>query len=232
LSSRPARLTRRFRPAAPGAPDAGPAAPSRAPREVFRRGTPVAIWWIWLVFAVANLADLATASRTHFVAVVAAILVTVTGAAYACALRPRVVADDAGITVVNPLRDYRVPWGAVQRVDVRDWVRVHAAPGPGTDATKTIDSWALFAPARVKRNSERKTRSLARGSADAARLPEEAVNLMSLPLVVAIARQLDQRARRERDHGAPSGPVTATWAWPSVAAMAVPAIALLIVALT
>lgn len=205
---------------------------SSGQREVFRRGMPVAIWWIWLVFAVANLADLATASRSHFVAVVTAILVTVTGVAYTCALRPRVVADEAGITVMNPLRDYRVPWGAVQRVDVRDWVRVHAVSAPGPDTVKTIDSWALFAPARVKRNSERKARVLARGSAEAARLPEEAVNLMSLPAVVAIARQLDQQARRERDRGAPAGPVTAAWAWPSMAAMAVPAIALLIVALT
>jgi hypothetical protein len=192
---------------------------------------PVAIWWIWLVFAVANLADLAAASRTHFVAVVAAILVTVTGIAYACGLRPRVVADDAGITVMNPLRDYRVPWGAVQRVDVGEWLRVHAVRAPGGDATTAIDSWALFAPARVKRNSARKARDLARASADAARLPEEAMDLMSLPAVLAIARQLDRRARRERQRGAPAGPVTAAWAWPSMAAMAVPAIALLTIAL-
>jgi hypothetical protein len=191
---------------------------------------PVAIWWVWLVFAVANLADLAVQARTHFAAVVAAILVTVTGVAYACALRPRVIADDAGITVVNPLRDYRVPWGAVERVDVREWVRVHAARAPGAETGKTIDSWALFAPARVKRNSERKAKDLTAGSADAARLPEEARNLMSLPPVLFIARRLDERARRERDRGAPAGPLTAAWAWPSLAAMAVPAIALLIIA--
>jgi hypothetical protein len=232
LFSRPARFARSAGPASPGAPAAGSVAPARGQREVFRRGAPLAIWWIWLVFAVANLADLAVQARTHFAAVVAAILVTVTGVAYACALRPRVVADDDGITVVNPVREYRVPWGAVQRVDVGEWVRVHAARGPGADTTTTIDSWALFAPARVKRNSARKARNLARGSAEAARLPEEAVNLMSLPAVVAIATQLDRRARRERDRGAPAGPLTAAWAWPSVAAMAVPAIALIIVALT
>lgn len=199
---------------------------------MFRRGAPVAIWWIWLAFAVANLADLAVQARTHFAAVVAAILVTVTGIAYACALRPRVVADEDGITVVNPVREYRVPWGAVEQVDVGEWVRVHAARAPGAGTTKTIDGWALFAPARVKRNSARKARHLARASADAARLPEEAMDLMSLPAVMAIARQLDRRARRERQRGAPAGPITAAWAWPSIAAMVVPAIALLIIALS
>lgn len=205
---------------------------SRGQRQVFRRGAPVAIWWIWLVFAVANVADLAIQVHTHFAAVVAAILITVTGVAYACGLRPRVIADDAGITVRNPLRDHQVPWGAVERVDVRDWVRVHAAPAPGSPSARAIDSWALFAPARVRSNSARKARDLVAGSADAARLPDEARELMSLPAVVAMARQLDQRARRERDRGAAAGHVTAAWAWPSVAAMAVPAIALIIVALT
>jgi hypothetical protein len=231
-------------PASQGSPAAGPPGPPGSPglkgpssrppgqREIFRRGAPVAIWWIWLVFAAANLADLVAQAPGRFAAVVAAILATVTGVAYACALRPRVVADDAGITVLNPLRAYRVPWGAVQRVDVGDWVRVHATPAPGTDTTKIIDSWALFAPARVKRNSARKARNFARGSADAARMPEEARNLMALPAVLVIARQLDQRARRERDRGAPAGQLTAAWSWPSAAAIAVPAIALIIIALT
>ncbi len=225
----------RVRPArsgSPGLPDAGSVGQAPGQREVFRRGMPVAIWWIWLVFAVANLADLAIQVRGHFAAVVAAILVTVTGVAYACALRPRVVADGTGIRVLNPLREYRVPWGAVQRVDVAEWVRVHAARAPGTGTTRAIDSWALFAPARVRHNSARKARDLTAASGEAARLPEEARNLMSLPDIVVIARRLDERARRERDRGAPAGQLTAAWAWPSVAAMAVPAIALLIVALT
>jgi hypothetical protein len=238
----------------PGTPPSG-AQPSGTPPgvapgkpEVFRMTAPLVLWWVWLAFAVANAADLAVQRPGHFALEVVAILATVTGVAYACALRPRVIAGDAGLSVLNPLRDYRVPWGAVRSVDTGDWVRVHCAPGtcaPGAatgaasgdggahgSGGKVIESWALYVPARSRLRPSRRMKDLAIRTAAGARLPEEARELMSLPAAQAIAARLDRRAARERDRGAAGGPLVARWAWPSLAAMILPAIALLIIVLT
>jgi hypothetical protein len=80
----------------------------------------------------------------------------------------------------------------------------------------------------------------AAGPAADDRLPDEARRLASLPTALAIAERLDARARRERARArhasgaldASATPITGMWAWRSVAAIIVPALALLIVALT
>jgi hypothetical protein len=79
------------------------------------------------------------------------------------------------------------------------------------------------------------------GYAGNSRLPEEAKYLASLPPAKAIAVRLDTRADRERarlaqaqatpPQPAPADPVTARWAWPSVAAVVLPLLALLIILL-
>ena len=80
--------------------------------EVYRLGTPVVLWWVWVAFAVANIVDLAVQrTQVHTELVIDAIVLLVTGFAYALALRPRVIADQAGVTVVNPFRDHHVPVG-------------------------------------------------------------------------------------------------------------------------
>jgi hypothetical protein len=196
--------------------------------EVYRFAAPVILWWAWLAFATANLADVAVQGSARFAVIVAAVLVTVTGVIYACALRPRVVADDTGLRVLNPVRDYQVPWGSVLAVDVGDWVRVHCAPVPGSASGKTIDSWALFEPARTRLKSRRRARDPALWPRSR-RLPDEARSLVALSPAQAIALQLDERAARERSRGAEHGPLTASWAWPSLAAMVIPALALIIV---
>jgi hypothetical protein len=252
----------------------------RPDREVFRLVPPVLLWWVWLAFAVANVADFAIqGASARFAVVVSAILVTITGLAYALALRPRVITEPAGLTIVNPFRDHHVPWAAIQAVDTGDWVRVHyapdamagsAAPGPSSAASKTISCWALYISARAKRKAARAVpapgyarpaprRSLSLsgrfatmadrlaatgqppGYAGNSRLPEEAKYLASLPPAKAIAVRLDTRADRERarlaqaqatpPQPAPADPVTARWAWPSVAAVVLPLLALLIILL-
>jgi len=201
-------------------------------REVYRLTAPIVIWWIWLVFAAANVIDLGVEAQPRFAAVVSVVLLTITGVAYACAFRPRVVADEAGLWVVNPVRQWRVPWGAIRQIEVRDWVRIQCTRGPGGDATKTIECWALFATARVKRNYSRRAQDHITRSADTARLPDEARRLMSLPTVVIIARQLERRAGQPQAHGATDERLVTSWAWPSIAAMLLPALALVIVLLT
>lgn len=255
---------------------------SEGNREVFRLAPPLILWWVWVAFAIANVADFAIeGASARFAIVVSAILLTITGLAYALALRPRVIAEPSGLTIVNPFRDYHVPWAAIQAVDTGDWVRVHYVPGeavpdpPGpaastrsSAASTAISCWALYVSARTKRRAARTgamgasgfarpamrprtRRVVARsgmlpaagqepGYAENSRLPEEARYLASLPAAKAIAVRLDTRAGRERPRArqadprptAPeNAPVTARWAWPPAAAMALPALALLIAVL-
>jgi hypothetical protein len=245
----------------PDAPGTGAAqrkaASARGGGEVFRLVPPLVIWWVWVAFAVANLADFAIQGTpsARFTIVVAAILVTVTGLAYALALRPKVIAGETGITVVNPFRDHQIPWGTIQAVDTGDWVRVHYAPAggaPGGQArssasARTVYCWALYVSARAKRRSGRVAPRPRRAGLFAApaglgegpgydgqsRLPEEARYLASLPVSKAIAVRLDTRAGKDRARTAEAGAgqVTARWAWPAVAAVLLPALALLIAAL-
>jgi hypothetical protein len=200
---------------------------------VFRLIPPVVLWWVWLAFAVANIAGVASQAAARFAEVVTAIIVTVTGLVYACALRPRVIADDAGLRVLNPLRDHIVPWGNVLGVEAGDWVRVRYEPGPGAapgTAPKAVDSWALLAPARTRLRAERRARDPA-ARTSAWRLPEEARRAVSLSPAQAIAKRLDDRAAAERRAGAATGRAMARWAWPSLAAMAAPALALIVILL-
>jgi Bacterial PH domain len=242
--------------AARATPTAGRPGSFAADREVFRLAPPVVLWWVWVAFVLVNIADFAIqgapGSSARFVSMVAGILATVTGLAYALALRPRVIANHAGLIIENPFHDHRVPWGAIQTVDTGDWVRVHYAPEPdapgiqSSAASQSISCWALYVSARTKRKADRPPRPRSgwllrpalpgglgeeTGYAGSSRLPEEVKYLASLPPVKAIAARLDSRAAKERARAERTGPVTARWAWPPIAAVLVPALALLIIAL-
>jgi hypothetical protein len=249
------------RPSASGTPGAAAAQPkaafARGGREVFRLVPPVVFWWVWVAFAVANLADFVIQGTpsARFTIVITAVLVTVTALAYVLALRPKVIASETGITVVNPFRVHQIPWGMIQAVDTGDWVRVHYAPAGGAEggkarssaSAKTVYCWALYVSARTKRRSGRvaprpRRAGLFRVPAGLgeeprhggqSRLPEEARYLASLPVSKAIAVRLDTRAGKDRARLAQAGAVevTAQWAWPAVAVAVVPALVLLIVAL-
>ena len=126
--------------------------------QTFRSPTAVVIWWVWLLFAAANLIDLAVQGRDHLSLVAAAILVLATGVAYVTAQRPRIVADSAGITVVNPLRDHHVGWAGVTKVDLADLLRVHCRGEPGQDREKIIYAWAVHYSRRRKLAAETRVR--------------------------------------------------------------------------
>ena len=220
-------------------------------REVIRLVPPVALWWLWVAFAVANVADYAIQGlpSARYSAVGSAILLLVTGLMYTLALRPRVVADGAGVTVVNPFRVHRVPWRLITSVDTGEWVRVHyrdgagEAGGPGP-ADRILHCWALYVSSRARRKIARGpvrprrgllTRGFGAPPEENSRLPEEARYLASLPVTKAVAIRLDTRAERERARG-PAGageavlpPVAASWSWFALAATVVPALVLLVV---
>ncbi|HEX9039799.1 MAG TPA: hypothetical protein VF838_02105 [Trebonia sp.] len=64
--------------------------------EAFRSPAALAIWWLWVLFAVGNLVDLAVQGRDHLSLVAAFILLFVTGVVYVTARRPRVIIDADG----------------------------------------------------------------------------------------------------------------------------------------
>jgi hypothetical protein len=103
--------------------------------------------------------------------VAAAILLLATGAAYVTAQRPRIIADDTAVTVRNPLRDHRIGWAGVAKVDLVDLLRVHCAWGgpPGAppadrEQHKVISAWAIHYSRRRQFAAEAKARRSARRS--------------------------------------------------------------------
>ena len=199
-------------PAGQAGPSGGPA-PATAPvgepprPDVYRSTMALVVWWVWVAFALANLADIAVQGRDHFAAEIAAVLILITGVAYIAAFRPRVIADDAGITIENPLRDHRVPWACVQSVDLRDSLQVRCSWHDGEQRSKLLYGWAvqsarrsrLRAEVRAQRNARR---TAARQPASYARLPEEAKQALAKTDAEHIATALRQRAERARAAGA------------------------------
>jgi PH (Pleckstrin Homology) domain-containing protein len=148
--------------------------------QVFRSPTAVIVWIVWLLFAVGNWVDLAVQGRDHTSAVAAAILLLATGAAYVTAQRPRIIADETGLTVRNPLRDYRIGWAGVAKVDLADMLRVHCQGGAGGTGpagsgglrevappgqhNKVIIAWAIHYSRRRQFAAEARARRPARSS--------------------------------------------------------------------
>jgi hypothetical protein len=201
--------------------------------KVFRLPGALVAWWAWLIFAVACLADVAATGRNHTAAEIAATLVFVTGVLYACALRPRVIADSAGITVLNPVRDHRIPWGSVSAVDLKESVQVHCVKEPGAKSEKVIHTWALYAQRRNRLRNEllspSERRRLPRSPFDANDRAGEGQKVSRQPAAQIMATQLDDLARDARNRGAAAGPRVVSWAWQAAAAILVPGIFLVLV---
>ena len=203
-------------------------------REVFRSTGSLILWWLWAVFAVVTLVDLIVQGSGRSAAAMGALVAAITGLVYGCAFRPRIVADSGGITVENPLRDHRVPWGTVERVDAVHVVRVHCVPAPGAGQAKIVNSWAVQSSPRAARAAEYRSRRQVQRMGNPAgygRYPPEAQEALRRSPAEAAARQLDERAKRERGAGAAAGQPEARWAWVAIVVMAVPLVALVVVAL-
>jgi hypothetical protein len=225
--------------------------PSDQP-QTFRSPTAVVAWIVWLLFAFGNWIDLAARGRDHTSAVAAAILLLATGAAYVTAQRPRIIADDAGVTVRNPLRDHRIGWTAVARVDLADLLRVHCEWG---QHRKVISAWAVHYSRRRQLAAEARARSAARspggrrsplrfGAPGSGPAAPEALTAPEAPTAEAEAEKAAQ-ALRERATAAQAEavwaagpaevtgaePLTSTWSGRAIAALVIPALILLVVCL-
>ena len=207
-------------------------------RQTFRSPFAVAIWWLWVLFAVANLIDLAVQGRDHLAVVAVFILLLVTGVVYVTVQRPRIVADDAGMTVMNPLRNYRVGWSAVAGIDPTDLLRVRCEwPLGGQDeqrtGTRVIYAWAVQSTRRKQataqlRADRHRTRSRAPAGSFGAPVPadlDQPPTAGDAEQVVTVLTALAEQ-RRAAAAGEPPSPPVRTWYWPAFAAVIIPALAL------
>jgi Bacterial PH domain len=229
-------------------------------RQVFRSPAAAAVWWVWLLFAVANLIDIAVQGRDHLSAIAAGTLLVVTGVVYVAAERPKIVADDDGLTIVNPFRDHRVSWAAVAGYDTTDLLRVRCvwttAASEGNEAgygeaggekRRAIYSWAVHSSRRraiaseLRAQTRGQRRSVSgggfggRGPFGGYGLPPDnapppkPLGLDADIVVGALTAQADKAKARAAEVAA--GPPVSAWSWSAIAAVLIPAILLVIVAL-
>lgn len=207
--------------------DRAPWKVSREGRTVFRRPTPLILWWIWVAFVIFNVIQVIVPDHDYFALEFAAGLLAATGVAYATALRPRVLADREGILVHNPVADHVVKWGAVEGVYLGDSVEL-SCTRPQERPAKTVYCWALYSGRRSRLKSQQLgVRSWGRMSS---RAPAEARELAEQDASQVIAAELGRRSTEARQSGVPDATLETRWAWLPIASMVVPA-ALLVVLL-
>ncbi|NDU73319.1 PH domain-containing protein [Actinomadura sp. DSM 109109] len=192
--------------------------------------------YAWLVFAALNLVDLfvgVTGDPDYSLTTVtiAFLLLLGCGIAYAVGLRPLIAGDEDGVTIRNPLRDVRVPWGAVRRIEGKNAVTVVFAGPDGTNLETR--AWVLQTSPRAQAKAE------ARAEKEARKNKGQGLDLRGRTPTAYAARQLDEMRERQRPKarsGAPDraakaraeaeedGPARGTvrWSVPAVASLAVP----------
>lgn len=216
--------------------------------QSFRSPVAVAIWWLWVLFAVGNLIDLAIQGRDHASLLAAAILIFVTAIVYITAQLPKVLATTDGIIVRNPLREHTIGWGTVDKVDTLDLLRVHCEwPAPdGTAQTKTIHAWAVQHSRRREMSQQvRDARRTRRGTGPGPFRTDNGFGTATAfagtdqpgsrhqpsvgtaqYAVEVLKNKLDEARQRQPAATAP----LSTWRWQAIAALAGSAILLAIVA--
>lgn len=170
-------------------------------KRVYRMTPPVVIWWCWVALIVFSVADLLIQGHRFVPLGWAFGGLAVTGVVYACTLWPRVVADDAGLKVMNPFRRFDVPWAAVRGIYLADSVEVQCArPAPKKD--KTIYSWALSSPRRARARAQLRAWQWDQGKrgrpSGYSRMPEAAQSIVRMTTAEVMARELAALADEAR----------------------------------
>jgi hypothetical protein len=198
---------------------------------VFRRPGPVIFFWVWVAFVIFNIVQVVIPDHDYFSVELAVALLGSTGLAYACGLRPRVIANDESVLVRNPLRDHLIRWGALGGVRLGESVEF-ACSRPEPKKDKTIYCWALY----TGRSARRRMRSSSgigpfgsmrgqRPRPGSDRLPAEAVELQVKDQVELMTGELASRLEQARQRGVPAAVLESRTAWISVASIVGPAVA-------
>ncbi len=231
-------------PQVPAGQAAGPGYAQAAPGEAgkvlpdgrvrYRTAGPLMLCWCWAAIAVFTLGDLLIQGHDRGIVIPLLVVALITGVVYACAWRPEVTSGPDGITVQNPFRDYRIPWGAVKGVFLGDSIEVQCSRcAPKSD--RTVYCWALFSSRRSRARASYQSTARRAGRRSQiqghSRLSDEAQKLASKSQPEIIAAELGRRANRAGEDGHTEGFVTGRWAWQPAAAILVPGLVLALVVL-
>jgi hypothetical protein len=200
----------------PAVPGPGTKEATVAEKKVYRLPGPQVVWWVWLVFVAGNLLDLAIQGHDYESLQIAVGLLAITGLVYACTLRPRVIADAGGLTMINPLRDYRIPWPRLAEIYMAESVQFKCSEGDGVSG-KTLHSWALYSPRKSRLKADIRGRRWERGATSRpggyGRMPEEGRDAERRTATEFMAKEIDARAKEAVEKGAEGGRVEGHWAW-------------------
>jgi len=154
---------------------------------------PLVIWWLWVGLVVFSASDLLI--EGHRLVPLGYLFggLAVSGLVFACTAWPRVIADEAGIRVLNPFRVFTVPWAAVRGIYLADSVEVRCARRP-PKKDKTIYSWALSSPRRARARAQLRAWQWDQGKrsrpAGYSQLPQSAQSLVKMTTAEVMAREL------------------------------------------
>lgn len=181
----------------------------------FRSTAAYVCGWAFMVFAALNLLDLGLRGRDAASVVATAALLFGCGLAYVIGLRPRILGSDDGVLLVNPLRDVRLPWSSVEKIESTDALTVAYTAADGT--RRTARSWVFQSSPRARVRAERRagSSSLTRGRTPAGFAAEQLT--AARPASASAGTGASQAGDR----------VSVTWSIPAVAALAAPGLLLL-----
>ncbi|MGP4024870.1 PH domain-containing protein [Actinomadura sp. 3N407] len=200
--------------------------------------------YAWLVFAVLNLADLVfgitgDADYSLMTLGIGVLLLLGCGVAYAVGLRPAIIGDDEAVTVRNPLREVRVPWGAVRGIQGGNAVTVRFT-GPGGTELETrawVHQTSPRAQAKAEaraRKEESKTQGIdLRGRTPAAYAAQQLNEILDRqrPKTRSGAPDKAAAAKAESEKAKEPARGTVRWSVPAVVSLAVPAAVLVVLAI-
>ena len=204
-----------------------PGKPTADGKILYRRLTPIVLWWIWVAFAIFCLADVVIPAHSYLSIEFVAGLLALTVGVYASTVRPKVIADEESVVVQNPFRDHRINWGAVRGVFLGDSVEFSCARAGGKK-DKTIHCWALYAARRPRMRAQMQRSMLKFGHS--ATLPDKGADYERAEAASTMAAELGRRCKAARERGVPDAVLESSWAWqPLVATLALAATALVLI---
>jgi hypothetical protein len=162
-------------------------------KRIFRMTPPLVIWWAWIALLIFSAADLLIQGHRLPSLKFALGGLALTGVVYTCTLWPKVIADDAGIRVRNPVRVINIPWGGVRGIFLADSVEIQCAR-PAGRKDKTVYCWALSSPRRGRARAQLRAWQWEQGKRSRpsgfTRLPDTARSLVKMTTAEIMAREL------------------------------------------
>ena len=196
--------------------------------------------YAWLVFAALNLLDLAfgitgNASYSLTTLGIAMLLLFGCGVAYVVGLRPAIIGDDDGVVLRNPLRDVRVPWAAVRRIEGTHALTVRFTAEDGTEQTsrawvhQTSPRAQAKAEARARKERDKGPDVDLRGRTPAAFAAQQLNEIRDRRRPKSRSGAPDKAAAAKAEAEAEAAHGTVAWSLPAVAALVVPALAVVVI---